>query len=112
MSTPTQVIATHFKLKRDAFGKLVLTSSLGERFEGVVPVRAFPIQAPEDGISLVNLDGEEVGWVDGLGDLPEPEQGLIREALAARRKSLSACCASQPDAILPVIPSSTCPSIH
>lgn len=84
MTAPTKVIATQFTLGRDAFGKLVLTLPSGARFEGVVPVRAFPIQAPEDGISLVNLDGEEVGWVDGLGDLPEPAQGLIRAALGTR----------------------------
>lgn len=84
MTAPTQIVATQFSLERDTFGKLVLTTPLGERFEGVVPVRAFPIQAPEDGISLVNLDGEEVGWVDGLGDLAEPAQGLIRDALGTR----------------------------
>ncbi len=88
MNAPTShtgnVSATQFTLERDAFGKLILISPTGQRFEGVVPVRAFPIQAPEDGISLVNLDGEEVGWVDGLGDLPEPAQGLIRQALGNR----------------------------
>ncbi len=83
-SFSTHVIATQFMLERDAFGKLVLISPLGVRYEGVVPVRAFPIQAPEDGISLVNLDGEEVGWVDALGSLSEPAQGLIREALGNR----------------------------
>ncbi len=84
MTALTKVITTQFTLERDAFGKLVLTTPLGERFEGVVPVRAFPLQAPEDGISLVSLDGLEVGWVDGLAELPEPAQGLIREALATR----------------------------
>lgn len=84
MTAPTKAIATQFTLERDAFGKLVVTSPLGERFEGVVPVRAFPIQAPDDGISLVNLDGEEVGWVDALADLSEPAQGLIRDALGTR----------------------------
>lgn len=84
MTAPLTVVSKQFTLERDAFGKLVLTTAMGERFEGVVPVRAFPIQAPEDGISLVNLDGEEVGWVDGLGDVPEPAQALIREALGMR----------------------------
>ena len=84
MTAPTKVIATQFTLERDAFGKLVLTSLSGVRFEGVVPIRAFPIQAPEDGISMVNLDGEEVGWVDDLGDVPEPAQSLIRQDLGAR----------------------------
>lgn len=84
MTAPTKEIATQFTLERDAFGKLVLTLPSGDRFEGVVPVRAFPIQSPEDGISLVNLDSQEVGWVDGLGDLAEPAQRLIRETLSTR----------------------------
>jgi len=73
-----------FTLERTAFGQLVLLNAQGHRFEGVVPVRAFPIQAPEHGISLVNTDGEEVGWVDALADLAEPAQGLVRDALAGR----------------------------
>jgi hypothetical protein len=47
----------NFTLERNAFGKLILSNAQGERFEGVVPVRTFPIQAPEEGISLVSLDG-------------------------------------------------------
>lgn len=73
-----------FQLERNAFGKLILTNLQGERFEGVVPVRAFPIQAPDDGISMVNPDGQEVGWVAHLAELPEPAQSLIRSALASR----------------------------
>lgn len=84
MTAPTQVIATQFTLVCDAFGKLILTLPLGERFEDVVPVRAFPIQAPEDGISLINQDGEEVGWIDALCDVHQPAQGLIRAALGTR----------------------------
>lgn len=75
---------TTFALERDVFGKLILTNAQGERFEDVVPVRAFPIQAPEDGISLVHPDGREVAWVTQLAAVPEPAQTLIRETLAAR----------------------------
>ena len=75
---------TVFDLQRNAFGKLVLRNAQGEVHEGVLPVRAFPIQAPERGISLVNTDGHEVGWVDELQQLPEPAQGLIRAELASR----------------------------
>ena len=32
----------------------------------------------------MNTDSEEVGWVDQLARLPEPEQGLIRAELASR----------------------------
>ena len=74
----------NFSLERNSFNQLILTNPQGERFEGVVPVRAFPIQSPDVGISLVSQDGNEVGWVDVLSDTPEPAQGLIREALSTR----------------------------
>ena len=59
-----------FQPQRDAYGQLVLTSPNGERHAGVVPVRAFPIGAPDDGIALVNGEGREVGWVNRIADLP------------------------------------------
>jgi hypothetical protein len=73
-----------FALERNSFGKLILTNALGERFEGVVPVRAFPVQSPEDGISMVSLDGQEVAWIDQLKDVSQPAQALIQEELATR----------------------------
>jgi hypothetical protein len=73
--------ASPFELQRNAFGKLVLTTLDGQTHEGVMPVRAFPIQSPERGISLMSSDGHEVAWVDALSDVPQPAQGLIREAL-------------------------------
>jgi hypothetical protein len=73
-----------FPLQRDAFGKLIWTNDQNQRFEGVVPVRAFPIQSPDVGISLVNLDGEEVAWIEELSDVPEPAQTMIRNELATR----------------------------
>jgi hypothetical protein len=74
----------NFELRRDSFGRLVLTDASGEVHEGVTPVRAFPIAAPDDGIALVNVEGHEVGWVDRIADLP-PEIGrLIEEELASR----------------------------
>jgi hypothetical protein len=75
---------SRFELLRNPFGRLVLTTSQGEVFEGVVPVRAFPIQSPEDGIAMVHTDGHEVAWVDRLAELPEPAQSLVREELATR----------------------------
>lgn len=73
-----------FTLVRNPFGRLVLTTLEGEVVEGVVPVRAFPIQSPEVGISLVHTDGHEVAWVEQLTDLPEPAQNLIRKELQTR----------------------------
>ena len=73
-----------FDLVRSPFGTLVFTNAQGEPFEGVVPVRAFPLQSPEDGISLVSHDGQEVAWIDQLKAVPEPAQALIREELRTR----------------------------
>jgi hypothetical protein len=73
-----------FELSRNALGKLVLSLPGGPSWEGVLPVRAFPIQSPGRGISLLNAEGHEVAWVDALAELPQPAQGLIREALESR----------------------------
>jgi len=75
---------SRFQLQRDSFGRLVLTGGNGERHEGVTPVRAFPIAAPDEGISLVNFEGHEVGWADRIADLPAAERELITEELASR----------------------------
>lgn len=77
----TQTAAT---LTRNAYGKLALTGADGQVCAGVVPVRAFPIQAPERDISLLDADGHEVAWIDELARVPEPAQSLIRAALAER----------------------------
>lgn len=74
----------NFQLQRDAYGRLVLIDENGQRHEGVVPVRAFPIAAPNDGIALVDSDGHEAAWADRLSDLPEAERALIEEELASR----------------------------
>ena len=84
MNETSLINTSAWSLQRDAFGKLVLTTAQNERFEGVVPVRAFPIQSPEVGISLVNTDGKEVAWIEQLADVDEPAQGLIRHELATR----------------------------
>lgn len=74
----------NFQLERDSYGRLVLTAENGERHEGVTPVRAFPIAAPDEGISLVNFEGHEVGWAERIADLPAGVRGLIEEELASR----------------------------
>jgi len=76
--------STVFDLSRDPYGKLVMVSADGEQHIGVSPVRAFPIQAPHEGISLMKSDGKEVAWIDHLDELPEPARSLIREELEGR----------------------------
>jgi hypothetical protein len=73
-----------FQLSRNAFNHLVLVSADGQVHENVSPVRAFPIQAPDEGISMVLQDGEEVAWIDKLADLPEAIRNLISDELNGR----------------------------
>jgi hypothetical protein len=77
-------MSTTFQLRRDSFGRLVLTSAEGEEHVGVIPVRAFPIQAPTRGISLVREGGKEVAWIDDLAELPEQIRGLVQEEIEGR----------------------------
>jgi hypothetical protein len=77
-------MTTTFNLRRDAFGKLVLTNAEGEEFAGVAPVRSFPVQAPTRGISLVREGGKEVAWIDNLDDLPADLRLLVAEELDSR----------------------------
>lgn len=76
--------STTFTLHRDTFGKLVMTDAGGQVFEGVAPVRAFPIQSPDEGISLVLGNGKEVAWIDHVDALPEPTRSLLQEELEGR----------------------------
>ena len=73
-----------FQLKRDPFGKLVLTNGEGEEFVGVAPVRSFPVQAPTKGISLVRDGGKEVAWIDDLETMPAEIRALVTEELEGR----------------------------
>jgi len=75
---------TTFTLRRDAFGKLVLTNAEGEEFVGVAPVRSFPVQAPMKGISLVRDGGKEVAWIDDLETMPGDVRALVTEELDGR----------------------------
>lgn len=71
-------------LERNTFGKLVLITDDGQRHEGISPVRAFPLQAPQESISLVNTDGKEVVWIPHLSTLPPASAALIEEELNGR----------------------------
>lgn len=73
-----------FQLSRDAFGQLVLTDADGVAHTGVTPVRAFPIAAPQSGISLVSTEGHELAWIEQLDTLPPALLSLVREELALR----------------------------
>jgi len=71
-------------LSRNSFGKLVMIDAQGVEHVGVVPVRAHPITAPDEGISLVGTDGHELAWIDRLSAVPAEQRELIESELASR----------------------------
>jgi hypothetical protein len=80
----TKQFQTPFQLRRDSFGKLVLTNAEGEEFVGVAPVRSFPVQAPTRGISLVRDGGKEVAWIEDLEPTAPEVRALVTEELDGR----------------------------
>ena len=73
-----------FTLARNPHGRLVLTLQDGTAHEGVTPVRAFPIAAPAEGLSLMGADGHELLWIDRLDALPAAARQLVEEELEVR----------------------------
>jgi hypothetical protein len=76
--------APDFLLSRNRFGRLIFTGSAGEIHEDVVPVRAFPLAAPGEGVALVGTEGHEVAWIERLDELPVEMRALVEEELASR----------------------------
>jgi len=72
-----------FQLTRNAAGRLVYNRE-DETHEGVVPVRAFPIAAPDECLSLISREGHELAWIDKLDSLPDDIRALIIDELASR----------------------------
>ncbi len=73
-----------FALERDAHGRLVLVAADGTRHVGVAPVRAFPLSAPEAGLSLLGPDGRELAWLEHPAALAPAAHALLQEELAQR----------------------------
>ena len=72
------------RLTRNAHGRLVLTLADGHTVDGVQPVRAHPLSAPDEGLSLIGPDGRECAWVERIDSLDAATRELIDEALTTR----------------------------
>lgn len=84
MTATTSMPTPPFDLNWNDAGRLVFTAADGRVSVGVVPVRAFPISAADEGLSLVDADGHELAWVNRLADLPAPLQQAIQRGLQER----------------------------
>lgn len=82
-SKPPEASPPGFRLSRDPFGRLAFERN-GQRICPVVPVRGFPIAAPNEGIALMDSQGRELAWIERLEDLPADIRLLIIDELASR----------------------------
>lgn len=73
-----------FQLERNPHGQLTLITPDGHRHDGVAPVRAFPLAAPNESLAMVDADGHEVAWVSTLDHLPAALRTLIEDELVSR----------------------------
>jgi hypothetical protein len=73
-----------FKLTRNKAGQLQFTDGNGNIFEGVNPVRAFPVSAPDQGLSIISKEGHELAWIENLSEMPTLIKELIETDLAQR----------------------------
>lgn len=73
-----------FELQIDAHGRLELCLSEGGRYVGVSAVRAFPISAPQQSVSIVDAEGHERLFIESLAELDPADRSIIESDLAAR----------------------------
>ncbi len=74
---------TSFELFQDRLGVWQLRLD-GETYSGVTVVRAFPIGAPDEAVSVLSADGHELLWLDAPLNLPEGLRQSVLAALQAR----------------------------
>ncbi len=79
-----------FALHKNSMGKWVLMledqldPSNHQAYEEVVVVRAFPIEAPNAGISILSSDARELVWIETLESLSDAQRASLEEALRER----------------------------
>ncbi len=78
--TPSQA---DFSLYNDAKGVWHLTHQ-GSDYVGVIAVRAFPIHAPNEGVSILSQEGKELLWIDHLDSLPSELREVVETCIQNR----------------------------
>ena len=74
----------NLNLSRDTAGQLVYTDEAGKSHHNIITVRAYPISAPDEGVSLLGTDGHELVWIANLQQLSAANRDLIASELAIR----------------------------
>ncbi len=84
MSSESPMTTPYQRLSRNAFGRLDLIDTDGQFHGSVTPVRAHPISAPDEGVSLVGQDGHELAWIPRLSALPPADRTLLEAEFEVR----------------------------
>ena len=66
-----------FELQQDAMGQWVLRLQDGTVHDRVVPVRAFPIASPREGIAIMSREGREMLRSPQSATLPAPPGATV-----------------------------------
>ena len=72
-----------FELTQNSLGAWQLKLD-GVLHVGVTVVRAFPIGAPDEALSVLSAEGHELLWLEAPLTLPEAQKKAVMEALQAR----------------------------
>ncbi len=73
-----------FSLNFNAMGQLVVRLPNGTLHEGAVVVRAFPIAAPDQSVSILSAEGKELAWIDTISSVSASNREAIEKALQMR----------------------------
>lgn len=77
-------LASGARLELSRAGRLRVTTPDGAMHEPVLVVRAFPISSPDQGFSLMTVDGHELAWIEHLDTLEPAARALVQQALDER----------------------------
>lgn len=77
-------MSTPFTLERTPRGRLTLTLADGSYHLDVLPVRAFPLTAPNEFVAIVSTLGQELVCIERLDEMPLAAQKLLLDQLAPR----------------------------
>src|SRR5688572_14012616 len=75
---------TAFGLSHDAWGRLVLIDSDGNRHADVRPIRLFPHSDPDHWFALCDESGRELALVEDPAALPAAQRDMIVQELKRR----------------------------
>ncbi|MBU6224350.1 MAG: DUF1854 domain-containing protein [Burkholderiales bacterium] len=73
-----------FSLSFNPLGQLTVELPDGMLHEAAVAVRAFPIAAPQESVSILSAEGKELLWIDNLANVSASNQKVIEKALQMR----------------------------